>query len=146
MDQKIQNFIDKKKVAIVGASRNGKKFGNSAAKELQERGYEILYIHPEANEIDGHSTSPNLEAVKDRAESVWVNVPAEQAEAVLRDAAAAGLLNVWLQQGADSPDLVKLGDELGLELVSGKCILMYAEPVGSFHKIHQVVWKLIGQY
>jgi predicted CoA-binding protein len=146
MDKTIQTFVAQKKIAIVGASRGGNKFGNAAAKELQERGYETFYIHPEADEIDGHPTYPNLEAVKDQVESVWVSVPAEQAEDVLRDAAAAGLTRVWIQQGASSPKLVNLGAELGLDLVAGKCILMYAEPVRSFHKFHQVIWKLIGQY
>ncbi len=146
MEPTIQDFIEQKKVAIVGASRQGNKFGNSAAKELQERGYEAFYVHPEADEIDGQPTYPNLEAVKDKAECVWVSVPADRGEAVLREAADAGLKKVWLQQGAGSPDLLKLGDELELELISGKCILMYAEPVGSFHKFHQVVWKMIGQY
>lgn len=146
MDQAIQAFIEKKKMAVVGASRQGNKFGNSAAKELQERGYEILYIHPEANEIDGYSTYPNLEAVKDQVESVWIGIPAERGEAVLREAAEAGIQNVWLQQGAESPELVKLGEKLELDLVAGKCILMYAEPVRSFHKFHQVIWKMFGQY
>ena len=146
MDQNIQNFVDKKKVAIVGASRLCNKFGNMAAKELEGRGYEVFYVHPEVDEIEGIPTFPNLEAVKDQVESVWVSVPAERGEAVLREAAAAGIKNVWIQQGGSSPELVKLGEDLELELVAGKCILMYAEPVGSFHKFHQVIWKLIGQY
>jgi predicted CoA-binding protein len=146
MDQNIQNFVEKKKVAIVGASRLCNKFGNMAAKELQGRGYEVFYIHPEVDEIEGIPTYPNLEAVKDQVESVWVSVSAERGEAVLREAADAGLKNVWLQQGGSSPELVQLGEELNLELVAGKCILMYDEPVGSFHKFHQVIWKLIGQY
>ena len=146
MDQTIQNFVSKKKVAIVGASRDCNKFGNSAAKELEARGYEVFYVHPEVTEIDDQPAYPNLEAVRDQVEAVWVSVPAERGEAVLRDAAAAGLTNVWLQQGASTPELVELGKELNLELVAGKCILMYAEPVGSFHKFHQLIWKLIGQY
>ena len=146
MDQTIQSFVDQKKIAVVGASRNGNKFGNAAAKELQERGYEVFYIHPDVEEIDGHSTHPNLDAVKDQVESVWVSVPADRAAGVLRDAATAGLTRVWLQQGASSIELEKLSSELGLDLVAGKCILMYAEPVRSFHKFHQVLWKLIGQY
>ena len=146
MEESIQSFIEHKKVAIVGASRGGKKFGNAAAKELKERGYEVFYIHPEVDEIDGYPAHPNLEAIKDQVECVWVSVPPERGKAILQDAAAAGLKKVWLQQGADSTDLVKLADDLGLDLISGKCILMYAEPVRSFHKFHQVIWKLIGQY
>jgi len=146
MDDMIQSFIGNKKVAVVGASRQGNKFGNMAAKELSQRGYEIFYVHPEAEELDGQPTYPNLEAVKDQTQSVWVNVPPERGESVLREAAAAGMTKIWLQQGADSPQLLQIGEELGLELVAGKCILMYAEPVRSFHKVHQVIWKLIGQY
>jgi predicted CoA-binding protein len=146
MEETIQTFIDQKKMAIVGASRNGSKFGNAAAKELQERGYDVFYIHPEAKEIDGNPVYPTLDAVKNQVKCVFICVPPERGEMVLRDAAAAGLNNVWLQQGADSDDLVKIGEGLGLELVAGKCILMYAEPVRSFHKFHQVIWKLIGQY
>ena len=146
MDQNIQNFIEKKQIAIVGASRSGKKFGNMAAKELKERGYEIFYVHPEISEIDGEPAYPNLEAVKNRVEAVWIGIPSEHGKPVLHQAANLGLKHVWLQQGADSPELINLGSELGLELVAGKCILMYAEPVGSYHKFHQVIWKLVGQY
>jgi predicted CoA-binding protein len=55
------------------------------------------------------------------------------------------LRNVWLQQGAETPELIALGRELGLDLVSGKCILMYAPPVRSFHWLHRAVVKLMGQ-
>jgi predicted CoA-binding protein len=146
MDQTIQNFVNRKKIAIVGASRDKENFGSSAGKELKQRGYEVFYVHPEATEINGQSVYPNLEAVKDQVETVWIGIPPERGESVLREAAAAGLTKVWLQQGAVSPLLVDLGKELGLEMVTGKCILMYAEPVAGFHKFHQVIWKMIGQY
>jgi len=146
MDQKIQDFVEGKRIAIVGVSSVAEKFGNAAAKELIERGYEVIYVHPNADEIDGQPAYPNLESVKDKADAVWVCIPKEGGEAVLREAAEAGFKNVWLQQGASSPELITLGEELKLDLISGKCILMYAEPVGSLHKFHQVIWKLIGQY
>ncbi len=142
----IQAFITNKKIAVVGASRTGKKFGNVAGKELRERGYEVFYVHPEAEEINGQITYPNLDAVKDLAGAVWVSVSTDCVADVLRDAAEAGLTHVWLQQGGASPELIAMGKQLGLDLVYGKCILMYAKPVRSYHKIHQVVWKFIGQY
>jgi len=146
MDQNIQEFIKRKKIAVIGASRSGKKFGNSAAKELRKRGYDVYYVHPDADEIDGQPTYPDLKAVRGLAETVWINVPSKQGPDLLREAAAVGMNKVWLQQGAESPDLLALGNQLGLEIISGKCILMYAEPVGSFHKFHQLIWKWIGQY
>lgn len=147
MDQAIQEFIEKKRIAIVGASsQNSQKFGNMAARELIERGYEVVFVHPEAEQIDERPAYPNLAAVRDKADAVWVCIPPEGGESVLKDAAEAGFKNVWLQQGAASPELKTYGESLELDMVSGKCILMYAEPVGSLHKFHQVIWKIIGQY
>jgi predicted CoA-binding protein len=146
MNQKIQEFVERKEVAVIGASRNGNKFGNAAAKELQNRGYDVYYIHPEADEIDGSPVYPTIDSVKNLVDTLLVSVSANQGMEILREAADAGLTKIWLQQGAGSPELLAYGEELGLEIISGKCILMYAEPVRSFHKFHQLIWKWIGQY
>ena len=145
MDAAIQEFVDGKRIAIAGASRTGKKFGNIAQKELKSRGYQVFLIHPEAKEIDGDPCYPNVAALQDKVDGLLVSVPSGQAGAVLSEASAAGLRNVWLQQGAETPELVNTGRELGLNLVTGKCILMYATPVKGFHWLHRSVVKLMGQ-
>ena len=35
MNQLIDNFVSSKRIAVVGMSRSGKKFGNMAARELK---------------------------------------------------------------------------------------------------------------
>jgi predicted CoA-binding protein len=145
MNGSIENFISSKRIALAGASRSGKKFGNIAHKELQARGFEVFLIHPEAKEIDGAPCFPDLAAVQNKVDGVLVCLPASRGEAVLRQAASAGLPKVWLQKGAESPELLALGEELGLNLVSGKCILMYAPPVRSIHWCHRAFVKLTGQ-
>jgi hypothetical protein len=30
-----------------------------------------------------------------------------------------------------------------VEVVHGQCILMFTEPVGSFHKFHRWIWKVL---
>jgi uncharacterized protein len=145
MNAAIQNFIDQKRIALAGASRSGKKFGNMAYKELKERGYEVYLVHPEAKEIDGEPCYPNLASLQSKVGGVLICLPASQGDAVLREAAEAGIKRVWLQQGAENMELLKLGQELGLEVVSGKCILMYAPPVRSFHRWHRGFMKLVGQ-
>ena len=145
MNQAIQDFVGCQRIAVVGASRGGKKFGNVAAKELQTRGYQVTIIHPEAQEIDGQPCYPNLSALPDQVDAVLISVPAAQAAAVMREAASLGIRHVWLQQGAESPELLGLGQELGLSLVSKKCVLMYAPPVKSYHGWHRGFVKLVGQ-
>jgi len=76
---------------------------------------------------------------------VVISVPPAKASQALRDAAAVGVKNIWIQQGAQSPEVMATARELGLEPVVGKCILMYAPPVKSFHAWHRGLAKLFGQ-
>lgn len=145
MEKAVQIFIEGERIAVVGMSRSGSKFGNMAAKELKGRGYQVFPVHPQAQEIGGARCYPNLAALQGQVDGVWVCVPSQQAEEVLHAAAQAGMKNVWLQQGAETPELKMLGERLGLNLVSGKCILMYAQPVRSFHAWHRGLVKLFGK-
>jgi predicted CoA-binding protein len=145
MDQAIMDFLQSKRIAIVGVSRSGTHFGNSIFKELKEKGYDMFIVHPEAKEIDGETCYPNLEVLQGKIDSVIVCVPPKQAEQVVRDAVKAGVKQIWLQQGSHSPQVKAVCQELGVTPVYGKCIMMYAQPVKSFHGWHRALAKVFGQ-
>jgi uncharacterized protein len=146
MDQNVKDFVSTKNIAVVGVSRSGKKFGNGIATEMKQRGYQIYIVHPEANEIDDQPCYPNLAALQGKAEAVVICVPPKKAIQVLREAVDAGIKKIWLQQGAQSPEVLALAKELGVDPVPGKCLLMYAEPVQSIHGFHRWLAKVFGQY
>ena len=145
MQQNIIDFVQCKRIAIVGASRSGKKFGNSVATELVQRGYQVYYVHPNAEQIDGQPCFANLAALQGKAEAVFICLPPHQASAVLRDAATAGYHKVWLQQGSQSLETAQTAQEVGLDPITGKCLLMYAPPVSGVHGFHRFINKLVGQ-
>lgn len=145
MDQAIQEFVSGKRIAILGVSRSGKKFGNTAYAELKQRGYQVFIVHPEAKEISGEPCYQNLAALRGQVDGVLICLPPKQAEQAMREAAGAGMKHIWLQQGAQSPAVLATARELGVEPVVNKCILMYAQPVQSFHRLHRGFTKLIGQ-
>lgn len=145
MDQAIQEFIAGKRIAVLGASRSGKKFGNTAATELRERGYQVYIVHPQAEKIDGEKCYPNLASLQGQADGVWICLPPKQAEQALAEAVQAGFDKIWLQQGAESPEALALASELNVTPVAGKCILMYAPPVRSFHGWHRAFVRLVGR-
>jgi hypothetical protein len=145
MNQNIEDFISGKRIALVGASQDPKKFGNTLFTELKGRGYQVELIHPTAKEIAGQQCYPSLAALPGKVDGVLVCVKPTQVEEVLRQAAQAGIKKIWLQQGAESPASLRMASELGLAVVSGKCILMYAPPVKSFHGFHRFFVKLTGQ-
>jgi uncharacterized protein len=146
MNQNIIDFVEGKRVAILGVSRSGKKFGNTIAAEMKQRGYQTFIVHPEAQEIAGENCYSSLSELKGQVDGALICLSPTQALVALRQAVEAGIQNIWLQQGADSPEVLALAQELGVTPVSGKCILMYAQPVTSFHSWHRAFAKLIGQY
>jgi predicted CoA-binding protein len=144
--QQIDDFVGGKPIAVVGVSADGKKgFGNAAYKELKTRGYRLFPVHPRATRIQGDPCWPTVTALPEPVERLLVVVSPGQADLVVREAAAAGVKQVWLQQGAESPAALAAGREAGLQVVHGHCILMFAEPVGSLHKFHRWIWQLIGK-
>lgn len=145
MNPAIEDFIQGKRLAVLGVSRSGKKFGNTIHTELKQRGYQTFIIHPEAKEIAGDPCYPNLAAVQGQVDGAVICVTPSKAVAAIREAAAAGINKIWLQMGAENPEALALARELGITVISGKCILMYAPPVKSFHGWHRAFARLFGQ-
>jgi len=132
----IEAFLDNPSIAVVGVSRSGKGFGNAACRSLRTQGYRVYPVNWSAPTVDGIRCYSRLSELPERVNAVLVVVPPPQAVDVIRDAAAVGIRHVWLQQGAESPEAVRVGAELGLDVVAGECILMFAQPTG-IHKAHR---------
>lgn len=145
MDQAIRDFIEGKRLALVGASRDEKKFGQMAYKELKARGYQVYAVNPAVDQIDGEPCYPDLKPLREKIDGVSVAVPSGQVLQILRQAAEFGVKNVWLQQQTESPEAISLGQQLGMNLVSGKCIFIYAPPVRSYHAWHRGFMRVFGR-
>ena len=134
--ERIAAFVAEPAIAVVGVSRDGRGFGNIACRELRVKGYRVYPIHPRVTAIGAMRCYPRIVDAIERVNAVLVVVPPHEALDVVRDAAAAGVKYVWLQQGAESPQVIALCHDLRLEVISGACILMYADPHG-FHRAHR---------
>lgn len=146
MKSEVEEFIKSGRFAIVGVSRDQKKFGNTIYRELKSRGYEVYGVNPSVREINGEMCYPNVGALRGKVDAAVVCTKPGNVEPVLHDAANAGIRQVWLQQGAGSRHAVEVGKGLGLNVVDGKCILMYAGPVNSVHSFHRFFVRLFGRY
>jgi len=59
----IDEFIAQPAVAIAGASRDGKKFGNAVYRDLKSKGYHVFAVNPNAAIIEGDPCYPSLSAL-----------------------------------------------------------------------------------
>lgn len=143
MEQAIKDFTQLKRLAVVGVSRDAKKFGNTIYSELKNRGYQVFGVNRSPHDVAGEKCYPNLSVLRGMIDGIVVCVSPHEVEPLLREAEGTGVHHVWLQQGAESHEAVMLGKTLGLNVIAGKCVLMYAEPVRSFHRFHRFFAKLL---
>jgi len=145
MNQAVRDFVYCQTIAVVGASHKGGKFGNMAYRELGRNGYDVMAVHPTAETIEGDACYRSLRELPRVPDGVLISLPPEKGEAVIREAVELGIRHVWLQPGAESAALINLAGVLGLSVVYDKCILMYMQPVRSFHAFHRAVAHLFGR-
>ncbi len=138
----INDFVSHKTLAVVGASRDGKKFGNAVFKALRLKGYRLYPINPKANVIEGEQCYPNLKALPEKVDGVILVVPPDKTEQIVQEIAAEHIPRVWMQQGSESKAAIQYCVEHGVEVIAGQCILMFTEPLHTFDKMHRWVKKV----
>jgi predicted CoA-binding protein len=141
----VDDFLAQKTLAVAGVSRKRMKFGSTAYRELKGKGYRVFPINPKAETIEGETCYPNVGALPEEVDGLLIVLPPSQTEKVVREAADAGIPRVWIQQGSQSDEAIRLCKENGMSVVDGECILMFAEPVGFLHRVHRWVWGLLGK-
>ncbi len=141
----VQEFMDQKTLAVVGVSRDPKKFGNLAYRELKARGYRVFPINRYLDSIDGAACYSNLQALPEKVDGVLIVVPPKETEQIVREADALAIQRVWMQQGSESNTAIEYCRKRGISEVHGECILMFAEPVRSYHRLHRGAMRLLGK-
>ncbi len=141
----VDGFLKQKKLAVVGVSRKANKFGNYVFRELKQRGFQVFPVNAYMETFDGEHCYPDLKSLPEPVEGVVLAISPAQSEQVVKDAAAANVPLVWMQQGSESAAAVQFCKEHNITAITGQCILMFLEPVTSIHKFHRWLWKLFGK-
>jgi len=105
----VEEFFAQPALAVVGVSRTGKKFGNSAYKTLKEKGYNVYQIHPKSKSIDGDECYPDFKSVPAKVGAAIMVIKPIHALQVLQEAADAGIrVIVAITEGIPVLDMMKV--------------------------------------
>lgn len=140
----ITKFLNQKTLAVVGVSRSEKKFSYRLYRSLKGKGYQLFAVNPNTDRIDGESCFGNIQSLPQQVSGVVIIVPPNQTEKVVKDAAAAGINHIWIQQGAESKEAIDFCKHSGINVIHNQCILMFTDPTFP-HKFHRYVWKALGK-
>ncbi len=141
----VDSFLSSENIAVVGVSRKSSKFGNFIYKELKKKGVPVYGVNPKMDTIEGDKCYKNLQELKGKVDGVINVVSPSKTVDVVKEAKEIGINNIWMQQGSESEEAIKFCMENGINEVHKECILMFAEPVKSFHGFHRWIWKVLGK-
>ncbi len=120
----IEQMLQCKKWAVVGASANPDKYGYRIFKVMKAAGLEVYPVNPGIETIDGERCYAALADLPIKPDAVDLVVAAKIGETIVRQCSELKIENVWLQPGADSAALLKVAEELNLAVVHDACIMM----------------------
>ncbi len=143
--KQIEDFLSNTPIAMAGVSRNPKKFGQTAFKELREKGLDLIPVNPVADEILGVKAYKDIASVPSAVNGVLIMTKKDQTASVVREAKSRGIKNIWIQQMADSKEAIKELEGSDINYVTGECILMHYKP-HSVHKFHKAIRKFFGVF
>ncbi|MCB9437166.1 MAG: CoA-binding protein [Anaerolineales bacterium] len=148
--EQIQAFLGQKRLAFVGLSRQDKDFSRILFNEFQKRGYEVIPVNPNADEIAGLKCYAHVQDIEPPVENALIITPSEATEGVVQDCATAGVKRVWMHRGegigAVSQPALDYCQAHQIDVVDGYCPFMFFENAQWFHRLHGFVVKVTGKY
>ena len=109
--------MPKPTVAILGASRDRRKYGNKSVRAHLQQGYEVFPVNPHAATIEGLKAYPDLASVPVNLDRISVYLPPEVVLGLLEEIQRRGAKEIWFNPGSDSPEVVARAEGLGIDII-----------------------------
>jgi predicted CoA-binding protein len=109
-------------VAVVGLSDNPDRVSYMVSEAMQQRGYRIIPVNPNAQSILGEKSYPSLQDIPEPVDIVNVFRRSEHVLPVAEEAVAIKAKVLWLQQGIVNDEAAMLASANGLEVIMDRCI------------------------
>ena len=110
-------------VAVVGLSPDPNRPSHKVATYLAQHGYEIIPVNPDAPEILGKTSYPDLQSLPQSVEVVDIFRRSEEVLPIVDEAIKIGAKAVWMQEGVINEAAASRARDAGLLVVMNKCML-----------------------
>jgi predicted CoA-binding protein len=114
---------DMPSIAIIGASKNRRKFGNQAIHAFLAQGWTVYPVNSRETDIEGLPTYRSIAEVPGPVDRVSLYVPPAIGIQLLEAIRAHGSPELWINPGAGSPELVARAEQLGLTIIEACSIV-----------------------
>jgi predicted CoA-binding protein len=138
-------FWTRSRYAFVGHSAK-KGFPRISYAQAKKSGKKVFAVDPSVDQIDGDKTYPNLRSLPRKVHGVVLEVPREETLDLVKQAADAGIKNIWIHMNRETPEALEFARKKGLNVLTGACAVMYVAQGFTYHSIHKWLNKLLRKY
>ncbi len=141
----IDKFLNEKRIAIVGVSRNPSDYSRAVFRKFLQLGYLAIPVNPNADEIDGIPCFPDVTAIAHPPSAALLLTSAESTWDELQGCSNAGIKLIWSRHHLDER-AKDFCEAAGMLVVDGYCPFLFFPDSAGVHKLHGLLLKLVGQY
>ena len=145
MTSNYETFWENDSFAVVG-DKAKQNFPVLTYRGLKKLGKEVFPVDPSVEEIEGHHAYATLDGLPAKVDAVVLEVPKEDTRDWVAKVAEAGIKDVWIHMGRETPEALALARDKGMNARTGTCAVMYVKPELSYHSIHKWIMKRLGKY
>ena len=117
-------------VAVVGATDDPSKYGHEIYRDLKMKGFVVWPVNPGRETVDGDKAYASLADLPESPTIVDLVVPPAVTLKVLAECKELGLMNAWVQPGAENPEVLRYLRENGFNYLANACIMVQSRGRG----------------
>lgn len=149
LPESVRDFLEHRRIAVVGVSRDPAQPANAIYRKLRDAGYEVFAVNPNAERAEGDACYASLAEVPVGVDGVVVATHPAVTGEVVEACGRLGIRRVWMHRsfgtGSVSQEAVERGRALGLEVIEGGCPLMFCPPVDVGHRCMRAALGWMGR-
>jgi predicted CoA-binding protein len=147
----VTKFMECKRVAFVGVSRNPQHFSRSLFREFAAKGYDPVPVNPLAADIDGRKCFARVADIAPAVEAALLMTGApEVIDQAMRECDEAHIRNIWIykavQHARQYHQVVEDCRRRGASVLEGQCPFMFLPQPALVHRFHRGLMKIFGTY
>jgi predicted CoA-binding protein len=145
IDEAAAAFLANKRVAVTGVSRSPETHGSNAVyRRLRDRGYQVFAVNPNAQQVEGDRSYPDLASIPGGVDAVVIATRPELAQSAMRECVELGIRHVWMHRGAGAGSVsaaaTGYGRQHGITVIDGGCPLMFAPTADLGHRFMRFIY------
>lgn len=151
----VKNFLDQKRIAVVGVSDRRETGCNAAYERFVEAGYQVTPVNPRLTEFGGVRCYPDLSSITERPEAVFILTNPTVTEQIVRECAELGIKHIWMHcmmgtkpglaesMTSVSQEAVAICRENDIAVIPGSCPNQFLNPDFG-HRMMRVIFGALG--